>query len=235
MDNSALLAILTRNPWFAALPAALAQGILREARLRRMNGGMIYLTGDAPNGLFALISGEVRSVRSTAEGRQALLMAGQPGTWFGESAMLDGEPRNSEAHAQGKTVLLQLSPTGFARLTDGNLAHYKCFVQLLSLQYRRAVDYIVNMSHEPLPVRTAQLLCRLADAHSHKTREGHVLNIKLSQADMAATLNVSRQTLNGQLKRFEADGLIAVAYTQITIKRRAGLERLAHPQTPVEV
>jgi CRP-like cAMP-binding protein len=234
MDRHALVNLLEQNPWFAALPPALKSGILREGRLRRMNGGMIYMTGDAPNGLYALISGEVRSVRVTAEGRSALLMVGHPGTWFGESSMLDGEPRNSEAHAVGETTLLQLTPAGFKRLTENNLPHFACFVQLLSLQYRRAVDYIVNMSHEPLPVRTAQLLCRLA-GHSRKTQDGHVIDVKLSQADMAATLNVSRQTLNKQLKQLEADGLIAVAYTQITIRRRAALERLAHPRTPIAV
>jgi CRP-like cAMP-binding protein len=234
MDKRALMNLLQHNPWFAALPPALKDGILREGRLRRMKGGMIYMTGDAPNGLYALISGEVRSVRSTAEGRSALLMVGRSGTWFGESSMLDGEPRNSEAHAVGETTLLQLAPAGFRRLTENNLPHFACFVQLLSLQYRRAVDYIVNMSHEPLPVRTAQLLCRLS-GHSRPTHEGHVLDIRLSQADMAATLNVSRQTLNKQLKQFEADGLITIAYTQISIRRPAALERLSHATQAITV
>jgi len=228
MDRKAINDILRLNPWFAALPASLADGILREGRLRRMDGGLIYAEGDVPNGLFALISGEVRASQTTAEGRTALLMVGRPGSWVGESSMLDGKTRFSDAHAKGRTTLLQITPAAFARLTDGNTAHFACFVQLVCQHYRAAMDHIVNTSNAPLATRLAQRLLSLAAGNKAPER-----GLKLSQSDIADTLGVSRQTLNKQLKQFEAEGLITIAYTKITLKRPAALTKLARAATPI--
>jgi CRP-like cAMP-binding protein len=235
MDKSALRAVLERNPWFAALPPALSAGILREARLRRLDGDTVYREGDAPNGLYALIEGEIRAVQTTPEGRSALLLVAGPGAWFGESSMLDGKTRHSDAFAVGKASVLQLTPAAFARLTRDDTAHYACFVQLLGMQYRRAIDYIVNTANLPLPVRLAQRLAGLGRRHGRKTPGGILIEAKLSQTDLANTLGISRQTLNRQLKKFEADGLISVGYAELTLRRPAALERLAHAAEPLPI
>lgn len=57
----------------------------------------------------------------------------------------------------------------------------------------------------------------------------------LSQADLANTLGVSRQTLNRQLKQFEAEGLISVGYAELTVRKPAALERLARAGDPLPV
>ena len=235
MDKTALRAILERNEWFAGLPPALATGILREGRLRRLDGDTLYREGEPPNGFYALIEGEIRAIQTTAEGRTALLMVASPGAWFGESSMLDGGMRSSDAFAVGKATILHLTPAAFARLTANDTAHYACFVRLLSIQYRRAIDYIVNTANLPLPVRLAQRLTGFGRAHGRKTAAGLVIDLKLSQTDLANTLGVSRQTLNRQLKIFEAKGLISVGYATLTLRKPAALARLAHAGEPLPI
>lgn len=235
MDKAALRAVLEQNAWFAALPPALAEGILREGRIRRLDGDTIYREGDLANGLYALVEGEIRAVQTTFEGRSALLMVATAGAWFGESSMLDGKTRHSDAIAVGKATVLQLTPAAFARLTKDDAAHYACFVQLLGIQYRRAIDYIVNTANLPLPVRLAQRLLGFNRHNGRKTANGIVIGLKLSQADLANTLGVSRQTLNRQLKQFEAKGLISVGYAELTVRKPAALERLARAGDPLPV
>ncbi|HEY4343880.1 MAG TPA: Crp/Fnr family transcriptional regulator [Parvibaculum sp.] len=236
MDKAALRAVLDRNPWFAALPPALAEGILREGRIQHLDGGAtIYREGDPANGLYALIEGEIRVIQTTAEGRSALLLVAGAGAWFGESSMLDGKERHSDAIAFGKVAILQLTPAVFARLTRDETAHYACFVQLLGIQYRRAIDYIINTASLPLPVRLAQRLTSFGRGHGRKTAAGLVIDLKLSQTDLANTLGVSRQTLNRQLKKFEAEGLISVGYAELTLRKPAVLERLARAGDPLPI
>lgn len=223
--------VLEKNPWFQALPDALADGILREGLVRRLTDQVVYAAGDPPNGVFALISGEIRVIQTTAQGRQALLMIASPGVWFGEAAMIDGLPRTSDAIAVGQAVVLQLSPAVFRRLTADNSAHYAAFAILVCEQYRKAMDYIVTTSNLPLPVRLAQRLVGLAHGHGRAAAGGVVIDLRLSQESLAETVGVSRQSLNGALKTMEARGLVTVGYGAVTIRDSAGLEALARSRT----
>jgi CRP-like cAMP-binding protein len=223
--------VLARNPWFRALPGALAAGILEQGMVRTLIDEVVYAAGDPPNGLFALISGEIRVIQTTAQGRSALLMIASPGVWFGEAAMIDGLPRTSDALAVGRARVLQLSPAVFRRLTAENSNHYAAFARLVCEQYRKAMDYIVTTADLPLPVRLAQRLVGLAQAHGRREGEAVVIGLRLSQESLAETVGVSRQTLNRTLKGLEAQGLISVGYGALTIRDPAGLEALARSRT----
>jgi CRP-like cAMP-binding protein len=226
-----LRAVLAGNPWFRGLPEALSEAILTHGLVRHLIDEIVYSTGDPPNGLFALISGEIRVIQTTAAGRSALLLIASPGVWFGEVAMIDGQPRSSDAIAVGEASVLQLSPPVFRRLIADNSQHYAAFAQLVCEQYRKAVEYIVTTANLPLPVRLAQRLVGLAHAHGHKSGSSVVIDLRLSQETLAETVGVSRQTLNRALKALEAKGMVSVAYSALTIQDAAALEALARSRT----
>lgn len=233
MNRNELHHILSRNAWFRDLPDALAEGILVEGRLRQVDDETIFRTGDEANGVFALISGQIRVTQMTSEGRAALLMIATPGAWFGESSMLDGKTRSTDAVAIGKAVVLQIGRAGFARLTHNNPAHYAPFVQILCERYRKALDHIVHTSGLPLTVRLAQRLADLGRGHGRKEKSGLVIDLRLSQEELAGSLGVSRQTINKALKDFERRGLIAVGYASATLLKPAALEKLARAEVPL--
>jgi CRP/FNR family cyclic AMP-dependent transcriptional regulator len=223
----ALHDILSNNPWFRALPPGLAEDILLQGQVRRLTDELVYAAGDPPNGVFALISGEIRVIQTTAGGRSALLMIASPGAWFGEAAMIDGQPRSSDAVAVGRASVLQLSPSVFRRLTADDSARYAAFARLVCEQYRRAMDYIVTTSNLPLPVRLAQRLVGLAHGHGLASGRHTAIDLHLSQESLAQMVGVSRQTLNRGLKALEAKGVIAVGYASLTLIDGPALERIA--------
>ena len=195
--------------------------------IRRLTNEIVYAAGDPPNGLFALISGEIRITQTTAAGRSALLMIASPGVWFGEAAMIDGQPRTSDAVAVGRVVVLQLSPLVFHRLTLDNTQHYAAFARLVCAQYRQAMEYIVTTSILPLPVRLAQRLLSLAQSHGLQDRDTIIINLRLSQENLAEMVGVSRQSLNRALKVLESKGIVSVGYSSLTIRNGPALEVLA--------
>ncbi len=219
--------VLAANPWFRGLPAPLADGILSLGLVRRLDGQTAYAAGDPPNGLFALISGEIRIVQTTREGRSALLMIASPGAWFGEAAMIDGLPRTSEAVAVGVAQVLQLTPAVFRRLTGDNAEHYAAFARLVCEQYRRAMDYIVLTANLPLAVRLAQRLVGLAHDHGRPGEGGVAIDIRLSQETLAKMVGASRQSVNGALGRMEKRGIVSMGYGALTVRDTAALEAVA--------
>jgi CRP/FNR family cyclic AMP-dependent transcriptional regulator len=170
---------------------------------------------------------EIRVIQTTAEGRSALLMIASPGVWFGEAAMIDGQPRSSDAIAVGQVVVLQLSPAVFRRLTSDNSQYYAAFASLVCQKYRKAMEYIVTTANLPLPVRVAQRLVGLAQTHGLKDRGAVTIDLHLSQENLAEMVGVSRQSLNRALKALEARGMVSIGYSALTIRDRVALDMLA--------
>jgi CRP/FNR family cyclic AMP-dependent transcriptional regulator len=230
-DRDERRAVLLRNAWFRELPGALADAIVSDGVVRRYRDQLIYAEGDPPNGLFALLSGEVRVRHTGHDAGSTALMILSPGGWFGEAAMVDGQPRSSDALAVGTVQALQVTPVAFARLTAGDVAHYAPFARLVCAQYRAAMKYIVGTSNLPLRVRLAKRLVALAASHGADVDEGRRIDLQLSQEALADMVGVSRQSLNKALGQLRREGLVAVRYAQITVRDAARLQAIARAST----
>ena len=226
MDAARTTRILDRNPWFAALPRPLANAILRGARIRRVRDAVVFATGDEPNGLFAVLSGRVHISHSSSDGRLALLLVADAGTWFGETSVLDGGPRYSDALAVGPCELLHLDMAAFGRLSQQHVSHYAAFARLLCDHHRLAMDHIAGLGALPVAVRLAQRLLFFARAPTDGRRGDEA--VPLSQEHLASVVGVSRQALSGHLKDFERRGIIVLGYRTITLRRRAVLEQMVN-------
>jgi CRP-like cAMP-binding protein len=108
MNKAALKAVLGRSDWFAQLDSEFADDILELGRIRRLNDSLIYSASDVADGIFALISGQVRMTRVLRSGQLAYLIIASPGAWFGVSAAVDGKPYGYDASAIGSAVLFHL-------------------------------------------------------------------------------------------------------------------------------
>ena len=79
----------------------------------------------------------------------------------------------------------------------------------------------------PLPMRLARRL--LAAKHAHDLSATGVPQepaaLRLSQEDTGQMLGVSRQSVNRQLKEWEAQGMLRLDYGRVTLLDRAALRR----------
>jgi len=131
--------------------------------------------------------------------------------------------------AQTDVVTLELSIAAFDRLVAEHPEHYPHFARLAVERYAvmlRQVSELLALDKEaPLRVRLADLidLRRLEDP----TRADV---IEVPQAELAALMGMSRQTLSDLLKRFEKDGAIALSYRAIRVLDAQRL-RGARPRT----
>jgi CRP-like cAMP-binding protein len=226
MDAARATRILDRNPWFAGLPRPLAKAILRGGRIRRVRDAVVFAAGDESNGLFAVLSGRVHISHSSSDGRLALLLVADAGTWFGETSVLDGGARYSDALAVGPCELLHLDMAEFGRLSQQHVSHYAAFARLLCDHHRLAMDHIAGLGALPVAVRLAQRLLFFARPSTDGRRDDEA--VPLSQEQLASVVGVSRQALSSHLKDFECRGIIALGYRTISLRRRAVLEQMVN-------
>ncbi|MES2943886.1 MAG: cyclic nucleotide-binding domain-containing protein, partial [Pseudomonadota bacterium] len=111
-DPSSWLAVLQSGRWFSQLAPALSASLMEMARVREVSTGeALFLRGQPPCGLYALVKGSVRISGlggRQGESREAVLTLLEPPVWFGEISLFDGSPRTHDAHACEPSILLQL-------------------------------------------------------------------------------------------------------------------------------
>ena len=78
--------------WFSTLSPSLRHDILRCAYVKRFkDGSLIAARGDPPEEWIACARGAVRVSSTSISGKQITLTYVEPGIWFGDVAIFDGD------------------------------------------------------------------------------------------------------------------------------------------------
>jgi NTE family protein len=111
-----LLAQLRALPLFADLPDAVVGEVAAEARRRVVRPGEVLCRVGEPGDAFYVVdSGMVRVLVPTPRGEELVAQLG-PGHWFGEMALITGEPRSATVIAAVETTLMVLERRAFQAL-----------------------------------------------------------------------------------------------------------------------
>ncbi len=83
-------------------------------------GARIVSQGETPEFFYVIQSGRVRVFRETADHIRTPLTELGPGAYFGEVALVTGQPRSASVEAIDESVLTKVSKNEFDRLLDDN-------------------------------------------------------------------------------------------------------------------
>lgn len=172
--------------------------------------------------MFAVLTGTVTISHAAHDGHVGLLFVVRPGSWFGETSLFDGGRRNSDAVAVGSVEVFHLPRSAFLRLTAANRAWYEAFVRLLCEHHRLVMDQLASVGILPVSARLAQRL--LLFSRAQNGRRGERTAIRVSQAELATALGISRQALNRRLRTLASDGVVALGYASIDVRDPRRLE-----------
>lgn len=204
------LAILEADSWFGQIPPQRRALLLSEAQVRTVaSDTRLYGAGDLSNGLWAVLEGQVQLKGYPAAGLELLLPILSPGTWFGETSTLDGLPRPTDAIALESARVVHLPMVALARAAAAAPELYRDLGVLACQHQRVALGFIAQTVAHPVRIRLALLL-------AGQSQDGRAV-LKMRQEDLAMLVGVSRQTLNRHLNALERDGVIRLAYAEITV------------------
>lgn len=210
--------VLNRGRWFRSLPRDLQQRILRGSRIRSFaRGEVIALQGAPPSALSAVLEGEVKLVRQVRQGDESLLWIAEPGTWFGEFAVLTGERILVTVIAKTPTRLLLLPRTEFDRIITDEPLYFRHFAMLA---IRRISNYLMAYIHANSLEPEARLRGQLFVLSQLKIDELGVrppVELPYSQAELASLIGASRQTVNQVLQALVAKGLVEARFKHISV------------------
>ncbi|MBO9680156.1 MAG: Crp/Fnr family transcriptional regulator [Acidovorax sp.] len=226
--SSDYLPVLQSGRWFHALPPDFADQLLALAQPRVLAAGeALFLRGDAPCGLYAVVRGAigisgVGGQRDQA--RAALLTLLEPPAWFGEIAVFDGAARTHDAHAAEPSTVLQVPHEKLLEWLHARPAHWHSLALLLTDKLRTAFVALEELALLPAPRRLARRLVMMAEGYGQwagGARSRRVLEV--SQEQLALMLAISRQTTNQILQDLQARGLLRVQRGEVEILDLAAL------------
>jgi len=110
---------LANNRIFEGIETDLLAQIAPSVRVVQLaEGEVIFREGDPGDLLYLVGEGSVRISKSGRGGEQETLGVIQPGNFFGEMALLDGQPRSAMATAVGNTLLGTVDEPTFQHILE---------------------------------------------------------------------------------------------------------------------
>jgi CRP/FNR family transcriptional regulator len=221
------------NPSAARL--ALFRGVSRENlqpvldRAQTMHvarGGLIMRHGERVPGLFAIVSGSVKTRLQHTHGDELVLALLGPGETFGETPALLRHPAKQDAVALTDVVLTIFDTHSVLQLLESDSRFSRNLTSLLAGH----MDELLTQLEAGM-LRSAQRLASYLDslAQPAQTPGQWTARLPVSKTLVAAQLGVKKETLSRLLKQLATRGLISVARREITILDRARLAELATP------
>ena len=156
--------VLRKVPLFASLPSGELQVFSELVREKSYpKGSVILFENDPGDSLFLVAGGQVKVVLIGEEGREVILSVLGPGSFFGEMALIDDEPRSAHVIAMEDSNLLVLRREDFQTRLRASPEVAIALLRELSHRLRRADEKIGSLVLLDVNGRVADLLLRMAD------------------------------------------------------------------------
>ena len=218
---------LTKHFLFRHLSGDDLQQVVALARNRKFaNNERIFSKGDPAGGMMAVLSGRVRIVSFSLDGKEVILRVIEPGEVFGEIALIDGGERTADAVAFGPTEAMFLNRRDFLPFLEANPKLCVEILKVFCQRLRSTSEQLEDFSFLDLRMRLAKCLLYLTDRYGEEERPGTRITLPLSQQFLAAMMGTTREAVNKRLREWERDGVLVLGRKSVTILDREYLAQL---------
>jgi CRP-like cAMP-binding protein len=215
----AAIDVLRKVPLFHGLPEGDLQSFADLARERSYPKGSVIVFEDDPgDALYLVAAGQVKVVLIAEDGREVILSVLGEGSFFGEMAVIDEEPRSAHVIAMEDSNLLVIRREDFhARLRQMPEVAI-ALLKEISRRLRRADEKIGSLVLLDVNGRVAHLLLRMAD----EERSDRITR-KLTHHTIAQMIGSSRETVSRTMRNLVERSVIHVTRKDITLRDRHAL------------
>lgn len=201
--------LLRRVPFLAALPAEDLEWLGRRVMRRRLARGELVFQKDEPgHAAYIIERGSVRIYVPTAQGNDLTLAVLGPGDFFGDLSLLDGGPRSASAAALSETSVLTIERRDFVALLRSRPEAAMAVLAVVARRLRETDEMASDLASLDAGTRLAKKLLELAEVYGVEHDGGVLLDLPVTQEELANMIGVTRESVNRCLAMFRRRGLI---------------------------
>lgn len=187
----------------------------------------IFSEGDAPEWFYIVSTGKVKVTKISHDGKEIILEIISPHDIFGGVAVLRNFPYPANAVAMEDSDILKISRKNLMRLVDRFPNLMFCIALQLGERMKSSYDSLKNIALERVEARIAALLMKLSGKVGVETKEGLLIDMRLTKQDVADMVGTTVETSIRTFSKFRKQGLVADADGKIIIKDQKGLMALS--------
>jgi len=223
------MALLQQIPLFTDLPQEQLRSLVSVLERRTYRKGQIILRqGDQGDSLFVIVSGRVRIYTISPDGHEWSVWFYDRGDFFGEMALLSGEPRSANAQAMQRTEVLILRRRAFRNYLLSDSLTAVRIIEALSQRLRRTTESAEGLVALTVTQRIARKLLELTERYGVAQEGGVLIDLDLSQEAIASLVGTTRESANRALSGMREQGIVQIERVRIRVIRPEKLKALLH-------
>jgi CRP/FNR family transcriptional regulator len=187
----------------------------------------VYGQGDEGNVVYLLKEGRVKIYKLSPDGKELTLELLEPGEIFGEMALVDDSPRDTIAETLDDSMLCIMRRRDFELFLKKKPELAMRVTKLIGMRRRHIENQLENLVFRSASSRLALLLLSLGEIHGVRDSRGIILNIKLSQQELANLIGTARETTSALLNEFKRLGFIDIQRRRIKLLESWRLKKIA--------
>lgn len=183
---------------------------------------IIYYESDPVSGIYLVLSGKVKTVKLSEDGRELLTGMYGPEEYFGIPALLLNEPYSETAEALEDTTVCQLPKEMLEELLNRYPDVARQFIHILSNNILDKEEQLLQLAYHSVRKRMADVLVRLCK----QEKQGGQIVLRISRDNLAAMAGMATETVSRILSDFKDEEIIERKGSQIVILNISRLQQM---------
>ncbi len=165
---------------------------------------------DTNNFMYMILSGKLKVVQTTSDGKEIILAIHQSGQTFGEISLIDGKTSPATVMAAEDSLIVLIPKKDFHEILTKHSKVLYNLLNILCARLRDAWDKSRILTCKAPDERIRSLFFMLSLQSGGKTSDGTLLNITLTHQDIADMTGLTRETVTRILNKWQNLGKITI-------------------------
>jgi len=182
-----------------------------HTRLRYKKGETIVRPEDDPGGIYLIEWGFVKAYSITKYGEENLLSIRSNGVIFPLIWAFTGEHRQITYQAMDHTSLWRVSKADYLEFLNRNPDIMPVILDMAIEAYRLHSERVITLSYRTARERIVSFLISTTERFGIMNKDGSItIHVPFRQADIASSVNATRETTSRELNSLKKKGLISM-------------------------
>lgn len=177
---------------------------------KNSKNSFVFQANQINDTIYILISGRAKIYRQAQDGKELIQWFCMPGEIFGLSQDIQSSCRGLNAQALTTCEVLSIRRQVFNQYLLENPRLALLIINQLSQRIRTLGDMLLNLASEDVMSRLTKILTRLCYQHGKLEGDNLILDIPLTQQEIADMIGASRQTVNSSLSKLRKQGYLKI-------------------------
>jgi CRP/FNR family transcriptional regulator, cyclic AMP receptor protein len=212
-----------------SIPPPYRRAVLDQCERRQVaKGKLVWMQGDSADYVAFLYSGKAMSSYQSRNGKTGTTGFWCAGDLIGAGDMAEPTTRQMTVRCLEPCVIYTISFERFSELVRRFPELGQAIIRAMAVRLRWVSLLAVTLETQPAFERICAVLCALSERFGVACEQGMLIDLNLTNEDLAAITGVSRQFTNSTLHELRKRGLLVNRKRSLIVTRPAALEELAH-------